>query len=424
MDEAKKLLPRQLTEGEALGDRVREIRARLLEGAGLKPELEYDLTRLFASNEVSARTTVPLLAVTLASVLWAPPLQAGAWVALVLAMKLFMVAACLNFLSRARSEVSVARWRRRFTWLNLATGATWGGIAALGLGAADAAGHVFLLISLVALLAIRIFASGGSLGLWAATVPLTLAVAARLAAEGEPFHLGMAAIAVGLHACFIRIHRGRDYAANIHDSGRHLLQLIDGIPDRSRIEAGRDVLQESPGRLAGVGKVFVSYRRDDARDMAARIRDRLADTFGEANVFMDVDNLLPGQRFDKELEKALDQTDVFLAVIGRRWLELLRERQTSGERDYVREEIAGALQRGIVVIPVLIERTPLPESDALSDDIRDLALHQIHEIAHARFGRDVTELIEAIRLARKAVRRSGEVDVRGSAGRRLSAWPR
>src|SRR5512145_596119 len=79
----------------ALQRRVREIRARLLEAPGLKPEFEYDLIRLFASNEVSARATVPLLAVVLASVLWAPPVQAGAWVATVLAMKLFMMAACI-----------------------------------------------------------------------------------------------------------------------------------------------------------------------------------------------------------------------------------------------------------------------------------------------------------------------------------------
>jgi len=60
---------------------------------------------------------------------------------------------------------------------------------------------------------------------------------------------------------------------------------------------------------------------------------------------MDVDNLLAGQRFDRELEKALAQTDVFLAVIGPRWMELFAGRQTS-KRDYVREEIAGALKRG------------------------------------------------------------------------------
>jgi TIR domain-containing protein len=151
------------------------------------------------------------------------------------------------------------------------------------------------------------------------------------------------------------------------------------------------------------GKIFVNYRRDDERATAARIRDRLAATFGASNVFMDVDNLLAGQRFDKELERALGETDVFLAVIGPRWLELLSERQASGERDYVREEIAGALGRGIVVIPVLIERTPLPRHDLLPPDIRDLVLHQKHVVTHEQFGRD-GGLVEAIRFGRKAAK--------------------
>ena len=64
------------------------------------------------------------------------------------------------------------------------------------------------------------------------------------------------------------------------------------------------------------GKIFINYRRDDARDMAACVRDRLAAVFGSPNVFMDVDNLMAGQRFDKELEKALAETDVSLSVIG------------------------------------------------------------------------------------------------------------
>src|SRR5262249_13069055 len=110
--------------------------------------------------------------------------------------------------------------------------------------------------------------------------------------------------------------------------------------------------------------------------MAARVRDRLAATFGNANVFMDVDNLMAGQRFDRELEKALAQTDVFLAVIGPRWMDLFRERQTSDERDYVHDEIAGALKRGITVIPVMVQQTPLPRADALPEDIRELVLHQ------------------------------------------------
>jgi hypothetical protein len=53
------------------------------------------------------------------------------------------------------------------------------------------------------------------------------------------------------------------------------------------------------------GKVFISYRRYDDASAAARVRDGLAQRFGKANLFMDVDNLVAGQRFDQELTKAL-----------------------------------------------------------------------------------------------------------------------
>jgi two-component system cell cycle sensor histidine kinase PleC len=42
----------------------------------------------------------------------------------------------------------------------------------------------------------------------------------------------------------------RDYARDIHDSGRHLLDLINEILDLSRVEAGRYQLNEEPVSLA------------------------------------------------------------------------------------------------------------------------------------------------------------------------------
>jgi formylglycine-generating enzyme required for sulfatase activity len=157
------------------------------------------------------------------------------------------------------------------------------------------------------------------------------------------------------------------------------------------------------GQSAMAGKIFISYRRDDVRDQAARIRDRLATAFGKSNVFMDVDNILPGERFSEKLENELAQTGVLLAIIGPRWGQHIAERQGSTERDYVRDEIAAALKHKIMVIPVLVEGAPLPKPDDLPQEMRGLLQYQTHEItSYKRFSRDVDDLIAAIRTHQKA----------------------
>ncbi|MFN0219883.1 MAG: SUMF1/EgtB/PvdO family nonheme iron enzyme [Hyphomicrobium sp.] len=144
-------------------------------------------------------------------------------------------------------------------------------------------------------------------------------------------------------------------------------------------------------------KIFINYRRNDVKSDAARIRDRLASMFGEASVFMDVENLQAGQRFDLALNKQLAECDILLAVMGPRWLELFHERQASGEGDFVREEIATALKREIPVFPVMVDHTPMPRKDDLPEDMRKLVLHHKHDVSHEQFSRDMDGLAAAIR---------------------------
>ena len=153
--------------------------------------------------------------------------------------------------------------------------------------------------------------------------------------------------------------------------------------------------------LGRTGKIFVSYRREDAAADARGIFERLGRAFGASNVFMDVDRLMAGQRFERELDQALGQCDVLTAVVGSRWMALLDECASQGRRDYVREEIAAALQRDVVVVPVLVGReasmSSLPSAQDLPENIRDLVAFQKVNVAHESFRRDTDDLITALK---------------------------
>lgn len=152
-------------------------------------------------------------------------------------------------------------------------------------------------------------------------------------------------------------------------------------------------------------RIFISYRRADDPAAAVRICDGLAARFGRRHVFFDVDSLLPGGRFEDALANALDHTDVFIAVIGSRWKEVLASRQATEERDYVHEEIAGALKRNISVIPVRVGHQgalpSLPNADELPPEIREFVRYQTQDITYESFGRDIGLLTEAIDRLRK-----------------------
>ena len=120
--------------------------------------------------------------------------------------------------------------------------------------------------------------------------------------------------------------------------------------------------------------IFVSYRRNDAPAHAGRLYDRLVDRFGQANVFKDLDSTEPGADFTEVIAEAIARCDALLAVIGRNWLRAERggRRQLDDPQDWVRIEIARALQRGVRVIPILVAGAKMPAAAAaVSGSIMD-----------------------------------------------------
>jgi hypothetical protein len=144
-----------------------------------------------------------------------------------------------------------------------------------------------------------------------------------------------------------------------------------------------------------MANVFISYRREDAAPYAGRICDRLAAEFGEHSIFMDVQDIRPGQDFAQTIDETIQGCAALLVVIGPRWLEIMKARERSGE-DFVRHEIAAGIRHGITIVPVLVNGAAMPQTADLPRDLAPLSRHQALSIRDDRFDDDVAELTQAL----------------------------
>jgi formylglycine-generating enzyme required for sulfatase activity len=150
------------------------------------------------------------------------------------------------------------------------------------------------------------------------------------------------------------------------------------------------------------GRIFINYRRGDDPGNVGRLFDRLQETFEPTQLFMDVDSIAPGLDFVRVLEEQVANCDVLLAVIGKGWLEARDAagvRRLDNHEDFVRIEIASALNQGKRVIPVLVGEAQMPRSDDLPDPIKSLARRNAVRLTHERFRADAQGLIKALQQA-------------------------
>src|SRR5437867_159772 len=120
--------------------------------------------------------------------------------------------------------------------------------------------------------------------------------------------------------------------------------------------------------------IAISYRREDTAPITGRIYDRLEAVFGRDRIFMDLDSIPFGVDFRTHISEALSGCQTLLVVIGPHWLGVSADgsRRIDDPMDFVRLEVAQALARAIRVIPLLIDRTEMPSSTDLPDDLKSL----------------------------------------------------
>lgn len=151
----------------------------------------------------------------------------------------------------------------------------------------------------------------------------------------------------------------------------------------------------SAGRFSGI---FLCYRRDDSAGHAGRLYDQLVRYFGDDHVFMDLDRIEPGEDFEVVIGDAVGSCETLIVLIGRDWLTSRDEkrRRLDNPKDFVRLEIAAALERNVRVIPVLLQGATMPGPEDLPDELSRFSRRQAFDLSDRRWKQDVARLINSL----------------------------
>ena len=172
--------------------------------------------------------------------------------------------------------------------------------------------------------------------------------------------------------------------------------------------------------------VFISYRREITAGEARALFNELLEKLGKNSVFMDVDSIALGRDFRSALQRTLESCDLMLVLIGRDWAEVKDEEgrtRLENPGDFVRLEIEAALERDIVVTPILVQGAHMPAPEHLPADIRDLVYRNGFELSHNRWESDVAEMIRRLDLDVSKASRQVEQSAAAAAAPSASAPP-
>lgn len=147
-------------------------------------------------------------------------------------------------------------------------------------------------------------------------------------------------------------------------------------------------------------KVFVSYRRKDAKLEANLIANALRLELGADTIFIDGD-IKPGSQWPDTIRTALNTSLFVLVIIGPDWFlagdDKYGQRRIDEIDDWVRQEIALALSSGKTVIPILVREASLPPPNKLPNDLAQLSSRQCLKLRSDNLEQDLTQIVHHLR---------------------------
>jgi hypothetical protein len=169
--------------------------------------------------------------------------------------------------------------------------------------------------------------------------------------------------------------------------------------------------------MASVLKAFISYRREDSyiprRDggepdfafihaLAGALK-----TAGFDEIFVDTGAITPGENYESKIFRAVSDCDLFIAVVGRKWLEILRERTQLGVRDTLVREIRAGLNLEKEIVPLLVDGATMPGEADLPEQIRAFHFQNGRSV---RSSDSADTLISALAASTNKVTRTRRLD--------------
>lgn len=147
--------------------------------------------------------------------------------------------------------------------------------------------------------------------------------------------------------------------------------------------------------------IILSYRREDSAGVTGRIFDRLSQEFGTDRVFMDIDSMPAGVDFHDHLQEILADCGALVVVVGKSWRSQRKGQpaRIMDPDDWVRIEVETALERGIPVVPLLIDGASLPNREQLPESLWPLLRRNALPVDSGRdFHAQLTRLVRDLHL--------------------------